>query len=210
MSTGAGTSVFRLLYVCTGNICRSPMAELLTRAGLAARLPAADGGRVQLASAGTGAVVGHPVDPLAAELLAGLGIDAGDFQARQLSADAVAGADLVLTATRAHRAAAVTLVPRVSARCFTMREASRLLARVDPGDLPADLVARGTVLTAAAHGARGLVAVDDPADDDLTDPYGGTAEDFRRCAQQLDAALRLPVGLLVGDARRSTPATVGG
>src|SRR5688500_1096387 len=106
-------------------MCRSPIAERLLRVRLRERLgPAAD--QVAVASAGTGALEGQPMDPVEAETMRSLfGSDDG-FAAHRLTADQVRTADLVLTATREHRAATVRLAPQASRRSFTLREFSRL------------------------------------------------------------------------------------
>ena len=182
---------FRVLHVCTGNICRSPMAEHLMRAGLAAR--GVDG--VEVSSAGTHGLVGAPIHGPAAAALGAL--DSSAFRARRLTEELVAAADLVLTSTRAHRAAAVTLVPRASSRTFTVRELDRLLAAVDPVGLPADPAERGVALVAAAARQRGLVRPDRPEDDDVDDPYGGPDAGYPPTARLLDASLQRLLDLLV-------------
>lgn len=187
------TGTFRVLHVCTGNICRSPMAEHLMRAGLATR-----GIRgVEVSSAGTHGLEGHPVQEHAGAVLTRRSVDAGAFRARRLLADHVASADLVLTATREHRAAAVTLAPRAASRTFTLRELDRLLGAVDVTDLPVDPVERAAALVRAAAGQRGLVRAPRPEDDDITDPYGGPASGYPPCADLIDASLQRWLDLLV-------------
>jgi low molecular weight protein-tyrosine phosphatase len=80
----------RVLMVCTGNVCRSPMAEALLRARFAAR------GKGTVASAGLAALVGNPAEPLAVELLAERGLDLSPHRARQLTPELVADAELVV------------------------------------------------------------------------------------------------------------------
>lgn len=193
--------VFRVLHVCTGNICRSPIAEHLMRAMLDEAFTAA--GRPQLArrfvveSAGTWGHTGSPMEPYALARLADQGVDGGGFRARELVAEHVVGADLVLGATRDHRAAAVVLHPRAAARTFTLREFARLSADVDPSSLPpGDPVERATALVRAAAARRGLVPPDRPADDDLADPYQAPASAFAACADLVAEALRGPVALV--------------
>jgi protein-tyrosine phosphatase len=77
--------------VCTGNICRSPMAEVILAQRL--RQLGLDG---EVSSAGLSAVVGAPADPLAQELMLKRGLDLTKHRGRQLSAEMVRGADLVL------------------------------------------------------------------------------------------------------------------
>jgi protein-tyrosine phosphatase len=188
---------FRILVVCTGNVCRSPMDEHLLRHGLTQRL-GAEAARFAVGSAGT---VGDPrraIEPLAAEALREHGVEVGSFQGQRLSEPLVAKADLVLAAEREHRAAAITLCPEAAGRTFTLRQFARLAEGIDPALLPADdVVARGWALVGAAAGRRGLVAPPAaPADDDVPDPYGADRESFRACVAAIAAALRGPLDLL--------------
>jgi len=114
----------RILFICTGNICRSPTAERLS-IGLAAQMGIPD---FTASSAGTHAVIGHPVHRYAAEVLIGLGGDPADFAARQLTPRIASEADLVLTMTSAHRTAVLELAPRQLRKTFTLGEASILIS----------------------------------------------------------------------------------
>lgn len=73
--------------VCVGNICRSPMAEGMLRQALPGRM---------LSSAGIGALVGQPADPIAIELMQDRQVDITQHRARQLLGTMVAASDLVL------------------------------------------------------------------------------------------------------------------
>jgi protein-tyrosine phosphatase len=79
----------KILVVCVGNICRSPMGEYLLRSGTA-------GAGVTVASAGLGALVGHGADPLALEVMAEHGIDIGAHRAQQLTSQLVKEHELIL------------------------------------------------------------------------------------------------------------------
>lgn len=103
-----------ILVVCVGNICRSPMAEYLLRHKLAHK-PG-----VVIASAGIGALVGRPADPIAVELLAEQGIDASTHRARQVTAGMLARADLILTMESKHLKHLYELAPQIRGRAFLM------------------------------------------------------------------------------------------
>lgn len=154
----------RILLVCTGNVCRSPFAHLLlqqrlTQAGVAA----------SVTSAGTRALVGAPMDPRTADGLAARGValaapGQNSFRASDLTAEQVAAADLVLTATVEHRDRALRLAPRALKRCFTLREFAQVAPRVAAATV-ADLVAGTARARGAAHGPLDIA---DPVDADPT------------------------------------------
>ncbi|PRY66015.1 low molecular weight protein-tyrosine-phosphatase [Halomonas ventosae] len=91
-----------ILVVCTGNICRSPVAAAM----LARALPA-----LRVESAGLGALVGYGVEPTARALAEADGLDVAGHQARQLTAEMVRQADLVLVMSDGQRQAVADLVP---------------------------------------------------------------------------------------------------
>lgn len=92
------------------------------------------------ASAGTHAVIGHPISQYAAEVLIRRGGDPANFAARQLTPRIASDADLVITMTTAHRTAVLELAPRQLRRTFTLGEAS-LLASTYGARTVADLAA---------------------------------------------------------------------
>lgn len=89
---------FSVLMVCTGNICRSPMAEGL----LWHRLPKSLQSVVSVRSAGTHGLHGNRADPFAVKAAAAHGADISDHRARILNAGMIRSADLVLAMERYH------------------------------------------------------------------------------------------------------------
>lgn len=186
---------FRLLFVCTGNICRSPFARFHARALLEMRLGPRWASWFDVASGGTGAVVGAEMHPLSRAQLGPLAThpDVAAFRARQLPARDVELADLVLTVSRSHRSAVLELEPRALRSTFTMREFARLLGSLDPADhaaLPADPRERAHALVAAALAQRGQGAPVDAEDDAIPDPVQGEAAEHAEAARLMHAAIR--------------------
>jgi len=156
-----------VLFVCTGNICRSPTAERLfvAHSGLH-ETPV-----LYASSAGTRAVIDHPIHPQAAHVLEHLGGDPSNFTARQLTAKIASTADLILTMTRAHREATLELAPHRLRRTFTLREASRLISE------------HGARTVAELAARRSLVASDELLD--IPDPIGQSPEVFAEIGSQI-------------------------
>ncbi|WP_159633315.1 arsenate reductase/protein-tyrosine-phosphatase family protein [Arthrobacter sp. 8AJ] len=124
----------RILTVCTGNICRSPVAERLLQAGLDQVVP----GGFQVASAGTRALVGEPMQPISADIVRTFGGDPEGFAARQLTPKILRGVDLVLTMTSGHRGEVLQLDASLLKRTFTIREFARMLDVLDQRAAGAD------------------------------------------------------------------------
>jgi protein-tyrosine phosphatase len=173
---------FRVLYVCTGNVCRSPIAELLFRAWVG------PGPEVTVSSAGTQALVGQGIDGSSASALGQLGIDPTRHRARQFEAWMAAEADLILTAERAHRDFVITELPSTFRRVFTMKEFARLARHARPGT-PTEVVAQ----LAALRGIDGAVA---EAADDMPDPYQSPLPLARSIAQQVTNTVHATIGAL--------------
>jgi len=180
--------VFAVLLVCTGNICRSALAQRLGRAYLDEALGELAEG-VQLTSAGVHAVVGSAMHPDSALVLRGLGGDPDGFRARQLVDAMAIDADLTLTMTRAHRREVLTLAPRALARTFTLREAADLVRLVgDEVELPGDgLADRARALVREMHAAR--PRRQSGPEDDIRDPIGLPPEVHQESGEAVAEAL---------------------
>ena len=159
---------FRILVVCTGNICRSPLAEKFLQVGFDAMAPA----QFEISSAGTSGLTGDEVTPQIARIANPHGITFDGFRARRLENEHIRAADLVLTMERAHRATVVQMLPAALRHTFTLREFARILPLVPPeNDSPP--VDRWNSLAALAQRYR-RPALDDGVSDDVVDPIGGS------------------------------------
>jgi protein-tyrosine phosphatase len=194
------SDTYRVLFVCTGNICRSPFAERLLRVRLDSLL-GATAARIEVSSAGTFGLVGEPMMPEAARTLLRFGGTDAGFAARALDVAQVEDADLILGLAREHRSAVLKMVPRAASRTVTLREYARLLTDVSIADLPPsgpDPVERFRAVTATAFGRRGYAPALDPFDDDVPDPFGGPMAGYEKAALMIDQALAVPISLLIG------------
>jgi protein-tyrosine phosphatase len=192
--------VFRVLYVCTGNVCRSPIAERLTRHELERRL--GEGAReFQVESAGTWGHEGAPMEANAAAVLGEYGADAAGFTGRELLDEHVIDADLVLTFTQDHRSQVISMGHAAGLRTFTLKEFTRLVAAIDPATLPGlgeGVAERARVLVRAAAALRGWLLAATPQADEVDDPYGAPLTAFRYCGGEIFDAVDSAVTALTG------------
>jgi protein-tyrosine phosphatase len=150
---------YHVMTVCHGNICRSPIAEVVLRdrfetAGL--------GDRVVVDSRGiSDEERGNPIDRRAQHVLRGHGYDVPARRATKVRADELDGRDLVLAMTRRHHRALAQL-----AGSSEVESRIRLYRSFDPG------------LSGAA----------DPYELDMADPWYGDLDDFEQCLAQVEAA----------------------
>lgn len=150
--------VQRVMMVCTGNICRSPMAEVVLRERLEA---AGLGDDVVVDSTGVSDEErGNPIDPRAVRALRARGYDPSDRAAVQVEAAHLAERDLVLAMTASH---------------------ARALRRLDP-DAPVRMFRSFDPEAPEVEGER------DESRLDVADPWYGGPEDFELCLDQVEGA----------------------
>jgi protein-tyrosine-phosphatase len=194
-----------VLYVCTGNICRSAVAERLLRLRLLERL----GEQARLfdvSSAGVQGLSGEPMDADTAQTLRDLGGEDTGFLARRLTAEHIKAADLVLTANRKHRSSVVRVDASATTRTFTIREFARLAEYVDLAALPdVDPTTRLHFLLEEVAATRGTVRPDERSDFDVEDPYGGPTSLHRRITAQIDDATTVTADLFAATVRPAGP-----
>ena len=172
-----------ILVVCTGNVCRSPIAEGMLRAGLAGRL----GDRATaVTSAGTAGWEGSAAMPESVAAAAERGVDISHHVARRLLSGHVREADLVLGMAGEHREDIVTSVPDAASRTFTLKELVRLLEALPPSPEASTPDARLAARVAEADGLRTSGFRGNEHDEDVVDPLGLPAESYRAIAWELE------------------------
>lgn len=198
--TGKREGPFTILTVCTGNVCRSPLAEGLLRMVLG-------GLDVRVHSAGTGALIGESMTEQNQRIASDLGVtDGPGHRARQLEIEHLRSADLILALSREHRRQIVELLPRASRQTFTLREFARLAVEVSDEDLAtlrgleAERMRGAVELVAQLRGT--LPPLENAADDDVVDPYRQPDDVYRLSADQLIPSVNSTASLL----RRSAEA----
>ena len=179
-----------ILIVCTGNICRSPLAEVLLRERLS-------GVGVVVRSAGTHALTGHGMSPEAQELAVRLGGDpsaAAAHRGRLLDEELLLTSDLVLTMTAEHSTFTVQRAPARLRQVFAVRTFARLSAGLSDADLQAIAQEAGTAPRArldavvrAVGERRGIVPAQ--GEEEVSDPYRRGMAAYERSAAELIPAL---------------------
>lgn len=191
----------RVLFVCSGNTCRSPMAAALLREELARR--GVSPGDIEVMSAGTGSHNGDRASPLARKVLADRGADLSTHRSRALTRDLLDKANLILTMTRSHKAEILRISPDAAGKTYTLRE---FVER----ERWQDLIARSQEVYSALEKAS------DESDQerlplreelrnlevqlremDIDDPWGGDEEAYVRVADALKSLIEALAGMLV-------------
>lgn len=181
----------RIMTVCTGNICRSPYAQLALGHALEGVRP----GAFEVVSAGTQALIGNPVEPGSASILDAKGVAHDHFAARQISERMLDDIDIVLPLEVSHRKIVLSYSPRHLKRAYTVKELARLLDSADERQPWTERLAglatpeeRWAALPSHLARERGLSRVPEGTDD-IDDPYRQSQEVFDRMAAEVDAAV---------------------
>ena len=111
--------MFNILFVCTGNTCRSCMAE-----GIMKDLTKKSGmeDKVYISSAGTGVNLSLPASDNAVEALKEIGLDISNHWSRPLTQELIEGSDLILGMTEAHKKHIIKILPEAEVKTFTLIE----------------------------------------------------------------------------------------
>jgi len=185
------TETFRVMFVCTGNICRSAVAEQVFRAYYAG-LP------ISFSSAGTAALVGSGMPIEAATISLERNGSPEQHAGRQLDKALVEDSDLVIALTREHRSEIVRTLPRANRFTFTLREMAILLESAasdddfvlkrEPGDSLVTVLRKAIPAIAAERAYATHPA--DANDYDVIDPFRRSQDVYDQMAEEIDDARR--------------------
>jgi protein-tyrosine phosphatase len=194
-----------ILIVCTGNICRSPMAEGLLRQLLAER----GAGDVTVESAGVSGWQDQPATPEAVMAMQERGIDIAPHLARRLGRQMIESADLILAMTADHRNAVAGVSPQAAARTFTLKELVSLLDRAGPNVTDDDAAGSADKLRWAVEAAGKVRSEERPdlSDEDVADPLGLGIEAYRAAAWEIGEFSTRLAEAIFGPAIEAEPAT---
>ena len=172
--------------VCTGNICRSPMAEVMLQAEVARRRC----GDIEVASAGTWAGFGNQAQPEAREVMHQRGIDLEAHRSRPVDPQELAEADLVIAMTSVHARELKQLSGEVGTKMLLMKEFTEMEVEECPSTAVDDRLK--TLLAGKRPEPRRAL--------DLDDPMGLPVFAYERAAKEIEVGVQRLADLLCGPA----------
>lgn len=177
----------KVLFVCTGNICRSPMGELMFPLFFHDTSIVTD-------SAGTQGLIDSPIDPSSAQLMARDGIDSSKFRSKRLTPQIAMSNDLILCFTEHQRKKIVALAPRVRTRTYLLNDFANLCKYFDQNKLLKGntIEERMSEVMYNTSMVRHMVA---PAED-IADPYRKDFQAFQVAHDQIGYAIADIAGAL--------------
>lgn len=182
----------RILFVCTGNTCRSPMAE-----SMLVRMAGERGlAWIDVKSAGVAAAEGVPVSKHAAKVLGSKSCSC-DNRSKPLTASLVNWADLILTMSSEHKRHVIQRFPEAMEKTETLKE---YVHGADEGaqakimemeSLLTDLQLKAALAQPVTEEERTrlLTLERELPNPNIADPYGGTLEVYERCASEIEQCL---------------------
>jgi protein-tyrosine phosphatase len=175
-----GTAAPRIVFVCTANQCRSPLAGAVLSSALAARGVAAEIETAGLAGAG------QPATEATVAVAARRDLDLTNHRSGELSPGLLASADLILGMERLHVREAVVALPSTWPRAFTLKEFVRRAGAVGARPRDEPLV---TWIARVHDGRERSDLLGASSVDDLADPTGGTVPEHEDTLEELEALL---------------------
>lgn len=178
----------RILFVCTGNICRSTMAEglfkdLVSRAGIE---------DVTVSSSGTWGLTGEMATPPARQVMEARGVDITSHRARELDPKEVEEADLVVAMTSVHLREISKAAPAAIRKTFLLKELAEMEMPPQADGGPRAERIRALLETPRPRWRREL---------DLDDPMGLPHGVYERCGQEIEAGVNRLFDLLLAGSR---------
>jgi protein-tyrosine-phosphatase len=172
--------VVTILFVCTGNICRSPLADVF----MADRSRRLLGGAVRVRSAGIAA--GRYVSAETIETAREMGLDAETLRPTQVTPEMLRAADLIVTMTGDHKAEVLEMAPEVADKAFSLKELTGLLASMSPLSPSTE---RASVLARIAEAERRRGSDGEAVLEGVRDPLGLPMDVYREVAADIEAGV---------------------
>lgn len=169
-------SMASLVFVCTGNICRSVTAERVLEQHLEI-----NGAEAVVDSAGiSDEEAGNPIDPRQARVLEAAGYRTDDHAARQITPEWLAERDVAIAMTARHYRALQSIIADLPAQAAPEL---RMLREFDPRVNGAGAEAGGSAVVTGGGGDAGVPAPDVP------DPWGGELQDFEETLETIEVSV---------------------